>query len=209
MGLQCIWLHGATARALCGEAMLLAQHVLLGSPGCVAKLTVNAVCNLCCAALTGLLTHAAATGFLVAIASSDRFAAHTTWLLQKSVDGNISNLSKLLFWPYHLGLRGKLYIQASSVNSHGRVQHPVECALAKFCDASNMPAGHLATISSPKSAQHATGLAVEQLAACQHHPIICQHHLRVLCWCVLFATTCSAGSQLSRSTTSCKAQGCI
>jgi hypothetical protein len=66
------------------------------------------------AALTGLLGHAAATGFLVAIASSDKFAAHTTWLLQKSTDGSISPLSKLLFWPYHLGLRGKLYIQVGS-----------------------------------------------------------------------------------------------
>jgi hypothetical protein len=61
--------------------------------------------------LTGLLGHAAATGFLVAIASSDRFAAHTTWLLQKSTDGSISPFSKLLFWPYHLGLRGKLWVQ--------------------------------------------------------------------------------------------------
>lgn len=42
---------------------------------------------------------------------SDRFAAHTTWLLQKSTDGSISPFSKLLFWPYHLGLRGKLWVQ--------------------------------------------------------------------------------------------------
>jgi hypothetical protein len=63
------------------------------------------------AVLTGLLGHAAATGFLVALASSDRFAAHTTWLLQKSADGNISPVSRVLFWPYHLGLRGKLWIQ--------------------------------------------------------------------------------------------------
>jgi hypothetical protein len=70
------------------------------------------------AALTGLLTHAAATGFLVAIASSDRLAAHTTWLLQKSADGSIAPLSKLLFWPYHLGLRSKLYIQVGVPRAH-------------------------------------------------------------------------------------------
>lgn len=61
--------------------------------------------------MTGLLSHAAATGFVVALASSDRFAAHTTWLLQKDDEGCISPISRLLFWPYHLGLRGKLFVQ--------------------------------------------------------------------------------------------------
>lgn len=76
------------------------------------------LCLPCCvhaAVVTGLLGHAAATGFLVAIAASDRFAAHTTWLLQKSRDGSISPFSMLLFWPYHLGLRGKLWVQVGSM----------------------------------------------------------------------------------------------
>lgn len=83
----------------------------VGCPRPHMPLLLTATMSLLNAALTGLLTHAAATGFLVAIASSNRLAAHTTWLLQKSEDGSISPLSKLLFWPYHLGLRSKLYIQ--------------------------------------------------------------------------------------------------
>lgn len=62
-------------------------------------------------AVTGCLSHIAATGFLVAFASSDRVAPYTTWLLQKRADGTIGPFSKLVFWPYHLGLRGKLWIQ--------------------------------------------------------------------------------------------------
>lgn len=62
-------------------------------------------------AVTGCLGHIAATGFLVAFASSDKVAPYTTWLLQKRPDGSISPFSLLLFWPYHLGLRGKLWIQ--------------------------------------------------------------------------------------------------
>eukprot|EP00878_Enallax_costatus_P027984 GHUV01030177.1.p1 GENE.GHUV01030177.1~~GHUV01030177.1.p1 ORF type:complete len:107 (+),score=15.69 GHUV01030177.1:210-530(+) len=61
--------------------------------------------------VTGCLSHIAATGFLVAFASSDRLAPYTTWLLQKRADGTISPVSQLMFWPYHLGLRGKLWIQ--------------------------------------------------------------------------------------------------
>eukprot|EP00775_Hariotina_reticulata_P005305 gene5305-5540_t len=36
---------------------------------------------------------------------------HTTWLLNKRLDGSIGWLSIVAFWPYHLALRGKLYIQ--------------------------------------------------------------------------------------------------
>lgn len=67
-------------------------------------------------ALSGCLAHVAATGFLVAFASSDKVAPHTTWLLQKRTDGTISPISKLVFWPYHLGLRGKLWVQRRSSN---------------------------------------------------------------------------------------------
>lgn len=82
----------------------------------------SALFNWCHAVVTGLLSHAAATGFLMAIASSDLLAAHTTWLLQKRSDGSISPLSKLLFWPYHLGLRGKLYIQVRQDSQHSQWQ---------------------------------------------------------------------------------------
>eukprot|EP00879_Flechtneria_rotunda_P029300 GHRR01031644.1.p1 GENE.GHRR01031644.1~~GHRR01031644.1.p1 ORF type:complete len:164 (-),score=40.89 GHRR01031644.1:10-501(-) len=63
------------------------------------------------AAVTGVLAHVAGTGFLVAAASSDRAAPYTTWLLLKWANGSISPLSQLAFWPYHAGLRGKLWIQ--------------------------------------------------------------------------------------------------
>lgn len=88
-----------------------ALSLIVGAVACVPAALAVALRGRIPVALTGLLTHAAATGFLVAIASSDRLAAHTTWLLQKSADGSIAPLSKLLFWPYHLGLRSKLYIQ--------------------------------------------------------------------------------------------------
>lgn len=62
-------------------------------------------------AVTGCLAHAAAVGLAVAVCSSDSLSPYTTWLLQKRTDGHISLASKLLFWPYHAGLRGKLWVQ--------------------------------------------------------------------------------------------------
>eukprot|EP00882_Tetradesmus_deserticola_P019709 GHRQ01021239.1.p1 GENE.GHRQ01021239.1~~GHRQ01021239.1.p1 ORF type:complete len:277 (+),score=60.15 GHRQ01021239.1:556-1386(+) len=62
-------------------------------------------------AVTGCLAHAAAVGLAVAVCSSDRLSPYTTWLLQKRSDGHISPVSRLLFWPYHAGLRGKLWVQ--------------------------------------------------------------------------------------------------
>ena len=61
--------------------------------------------------LTAVLTHVAAVGFAVALAASSPAAPYTTWLLQKSPQGNISLLSHVLFWPYHLGIRAKLWVQ--------------------------------------------------------------------------------------------------
>lgn len=62
--------------------------------------------------VTLTLGHIAATGFVVAAAASDRLAPSTTWLLGKDRrTGQISPLSLVAFWPYHLGLRAKLWIQ--------------------------------------------------------------------------------------------------
>jgi hypothetical protein len=62
--------------------------------------------------VTVVLGHAAATGFIVALAASSTFCNYTTSLLQKSSStGHVSWLSQVFFWPYHLGLRAKLYTQ--------------------------------------------------------------------------------------------------
>ena len=61
--------------------------------------------------VTLLLAHIAATGFAVAIAASDRFATHSTSLLGKQPSGRIAWWAWPLFYPYHLGLQAKLWIQ--------------------------------------------------------------------------------------------------
>lgn len=62
-------------------------------------------------AAAAVLGHIAATGFLVAAASSDSLAPYTRGLLQKQPDGRISWLSRAIFYPYHAGLWAKLAIQ--------------------------------------------------------------------------------------------------
>lgn len=79
------------------------------------KVLLAAALGRCAAAVvTGLLGHAAATGFLVALASSDRLSPHTTKLLHKTAGGAIPRLSLVLFWLYHLGLRTKLFVQVGA-----------------------------------------------------------------------------------------------
>lgn len=58
-----------------------------------------------------LLWHVAGTGFVVSIATSTAFASSSTWILGKRKDGTIAPAAALLFWPYHVGLRTKLFIQ--------------------------------------------------------------------------------------------------
>jgi hypothetical protein len=67
--------------------------------------------NLVPASVTAVLTHVAACGFAVALAASSPAAPYTTWLLQKDQQGSISLLSHVLYWPYHLALRTKLWVQ--------------------------------------------------------------------------------------------------
>lgn len=62
--------------------------------------------------VTLVLSHIAATGFVIAASATDRGSPYTTWLLGKDTDsGHISLLSHVVWWPYHLGLRGKLWVQ--------------------------------------------------------------------------------------------------
>lgn len=62
--------------------------------------------------VTLILAHIAATGFAVALAASDRFATKSTYLLGKnSKTGYIAYWAWPLFWPYHLSLQAKLWIQ--------------------------------------------------------------------------------------------------
>ena len=61
--------------------------------------------------VTAVLTHVAATGLVVAVAASASAAPHTTGMLRKSRQGDIGLLSHVAFWPYHLGLRTKLWVQ--------------------------------------------------------------------------------------------------
>lgn len=63
--------------------------------------------------VTLLLGHAAAAGLVVAVsASSDATAKRTTGLLGKDQrTGRISKLSVIAWWPYHVGLQTKLFIQ--------------------------------------------------------------------------------------------------
>lgn len=61
--------------------------------------------------VTLLLAHIAASGFAVAIAASDLFASRSTFLLGKQPSGRIAWWAWPLFWPYHLSLQTKLWIQ--------------------------------------------------------------------------------------------------
>jgi hypothetical protein len=47
----------------------------------------------------------------VALCASDSLSPYTTRVLAKQPNGVISPWSLALFCPYHLGLRGKLYLQ--------------------------------------------------------------------------------------------------
>ena len=58
-----------------------------------------------------VLWHASACGTAVALAASERFGPSTTWLLGKRPDGALAPLAAAAFWPYHVGLRGKLAVQ--------------------------------------------------------------------------------------------------
>ena len=58
-----------------------------------------------------ILAHFAAAGFAVALAASDRFAGRTTAILGKQSTGAVAWWGWGLFWPYHLALQTKLWIQ--------------------------------------------------------------------------------------------------
>ena len=79
-----------------------------------------------------VLAHVALSGFCVAIAASEHFAVHTHAMLGKvrqdqrpglkvlvasesaraqRTTGSISPIGILLFWPYHVSLRSKLWVQ--------------------------------------------------------------------------------------------------
>ena len=62
-------------------------------------------------AATGALAYVAGVGLVVSLAASDRLAPQTTWLMGKTRDGAISTPSLVALWPYHLGLRAKLWVQ--------------------------------------------------------------------------------------------------
>ena len=64
------------------------------------------------ASVTFALAHIAATGFVVAAAAADPVARFTTALLLKDRgSGRISPLSRVLLWPYHVGLQFKLFMR--------------------------------------------------------------------------------------------------
>lgn len=63
------------------------------------------------APVTACLTHIAVVGFCVAICASDPFCHSTTFMLGKKADGTIASWAKVAFWPYHVGLRSKLWVQ--------------------------------------------------------------------------------------------------
>lgn len=79
--------------------------------------------------VTFVLGHAAAAGIAVAASASTPAAAkRTTALLGKDArSGKISRLSLAAWWPYHLGLQTKLFIQVRPRGgpSAGRVEAPV------------------------------------------------------------------------------------
>lgn len=60
--------------------------------------------------VTAVLGHVAATGFLVALAATDAAAPYSAKLLGKNFEtGRVGRLNQLLLWPYHLGLKIKLW----------------------------------------------------------------------------------------------------
>ena len=61
--------------------------------------------------VTLILAHFAAAGFAVALAASDRFAGSSTAILGKQPTGAVAWWGWGLFWPYHLALQTKLWIQ--------------------------------------------------------------------------------------------------
>lgn len=61
--------------------------------------------------ITLTLAHIAATGVVVATSASGSFCDRSTPLLGKDRNGSIHPVSLIVWWPYHLGLRTKLYIQ--------------------------------------------------------------------------------------------------
>jgi len=61
--------------------------------------------------VTLILAHFAAAGFAVALAASDRYAGSSTSILGKKPSGVVAWWGWGLFWPYHLALQTKLWIQ--------------------------------------------------------------------------------------------------
>lgn len=73
--------------------------------------------------LSIVLWHVAAAGWIVALAASEHLAKHSTWVMGKNAQGEISTLAFALLYPYHIGLRAKLALQrrVSSEPSWSRV----------------------------------------------------------------------------------------
>lgn len=75
--------------------------------------------------VTLVLYHVAATGFTVAAAAWEPFTQHTRWILGKvesperttgvegeqAKNGKLQLWGKMLFWPYHVGIRLRLMVQ--------------------------------------------------------------------------------------------------
>ncbi|DBB06424.1 hypothetical protein WJX77_007711 [Trebouxia sp. C0004] len=61
--------------------------------------------------LTLTFGHISLVGFAVALATTDQFAGHSTQLLGKTASGSIPYWNLVILWPYHVGLRSKLWIQ--------------------------------------------------------------------------------------------------
>lgn len=61
--------------------------------------------------VTLILAHFAAAGFAVALAATDRFAGSSVSMLGKQPSGTVAWWGLMLFWPYHLALQMKLFIQ--------------------------------------------------------------------------------------------------
>eukprot|EP00798_Chlamydomonas_sp_ICE-L_P021863 gene21863-28894_t len=69
--------------------------------------------------LTVGLCQSAVVGFLASLAASDALSPHSTWLFGKRRSGSFSWLGHVLFWPYFLGLRIKLFL------GHGLSSEPL------------------------------------------------------------------------------------
>ena len=61
--------------------------------------------------VTLILAHFAAAGLAVALAATDRFAGSSVHMLGKQSSGAVAWWGWGLFWPYHLSLQTKLWVQ--------------------------------------------------------------------------------------------------